>query len=387
MSCLAYVMETFVTSTKTTASLRRYDLDWLRVIAFTLLIFFHTALFFSHWEWFLKNNVVSYSLNYPLVFLIQWRMPLLFIISGAGVYWSLGKRSVETFIKDRTRRILLPLFFGMLVIIPPQIYLERISGGQTYSYVEFYSTLFSSGFYPEGNLGWHHLWYLGYLFVYSLVALPFCLALRTPDGKRLTAQWAVLFEKPIWFIGLPIAWLLLGEFLNLPENERGLINDWKTHYRYFTLFSFGYVFCSQPLFWRTFSRYRLLTLGMASTMTVVLLLVYWRNWHEFTELEILVFTVLRVANYWCWLLAICGFGYKYLNFNNAFLQYASGAVYPFYILHQTLIIILGYYLAPVDWPWQVKFVLLIAGTFGGCFLLYHFLIRPFRLIRPLFGVR
>ncbi|RYE82885.1 MAG: hypothetical protein EOO65_04820, partial [Methanosarcinales archaeon] len=81
--------------------------------AFTLLIFFHTALFFSHWEWFLKNNVISYSLNYPLVFLIQWRMPLLFIISGAGVYWSLGKRSVETFIKDRTRRILLPLFFGM----------------------------------------------------------------------------------------------------------------------------------------------------------------------------------------------------------------------------------------------------------------------------------
>lgn len=380
-------METTLKVAPRQASLRRYDIDWLRVIAFGLLIFFHISIFFSPWGWFLKNNVINYTINYPMMFLSQWRMPLLFMISGAGVYWSLGKRSAETFMGDRIRRILLPLVFGMLVVVPPQIYVERLVQGHTYTYAEFYRHVLTFQFYPKGDFGWHHLWYLGYIFLYSLLGLPLWLLLKKPGGQRFSKQLAQVLSHPFLLIALPVAWLLLADLLNLPENERNLSNDWKTHFRYFTLFACGYVLCNQPQFWHTISRYRVFLLGLASGLTLVLLIFYWRNWHEFKGLEAIGFTVFRTANYWVWLLAIFSYGHRFLNFNNSFLKYASQAVYPYYILHQTLIVIGNYFLASLDWAWQLKFLLLVVTTFGGCFLIYHFLIRPFRLIRPFFGAR
>ncbi|GAB3493729.1 hypothetical protein GCM10027341_09370 [Spirosoma knui] len=380
-------MEAVIETPQTQKSNRRHDLDWLRVIAFGLLILFHAGLFFSHWDWFIKNNVVSYSINYPLMFLIQWRMPLLFMISGAGVYWSLGKRSAETFVGDRTSRLLLPLVFGVLVLVPPQIYVERLTEGNTYSYAQFYQQMLTFDLYPEGNFGWHHLWYLGYIFAYSLIGLPIWLQLRKPSGRRLTAQWAHFFNNPFWLIGIPVGWFLLGEMLNLPENERGFVNDWKTHFRYFSFFVFGYILCSQPLYWGTLSRYRRLLLGGAAVSLAVLLVFYWANWHELTGAEVVVYAAIRVTNYWCWLLTFFGYAYQYLNFTNRFLRYANQAVYPFYILHQTILLVVGYYLAPLAWPWQVKFMVMVTLTFGGCWAIYHFLIRPFRFVRPFFGVK
>ncbi|MDQ1086206.1 acyltransferase family protein [Siphonobacter sp. SORGH_AS_1065] len=129
-------------------SIRRYDLDWLRVLAFLLLIFFHTGMFFNYWGWHVKNNVQTHWVEYPMMFTSAWRMALLFMISGMGVYWALGQRSAGSFLGERTKRIFIPLVFGMFFIIPPQIFFERISNGATYSFLEFYPSTFEFLPYP-----------------------------------------------------------------------------------------------------------------------------------------------------------------------------------------------------------------------------------------------
>jgi len=384
------IMEPTTAPAPTRTASRRYDLDWLRVLAFALLILFHTGMFFNHWTWHVKNNVLSRGIEFPMLFLSQWRMALLFMISGAGVYFALGRRSAGAFAWDRTKRLLLPLLVGIFVVVPPQIYVERVYRGQfAGSYLDWYPSVFQFVPYQDGGGGgsfsWHHLWYLAYIFCFSLLGLPLWLALRSPRGQRMTARWAEFFKNPLWLLGLPIAGHLLLSALDLPENDHGLVGDWSNQVHQFTLFFTGFVLCTQPAFWETLARWRRLTPALGLGLSVGVLLLYANHaWHPggFWALPV---ELLKISSSWCCLLAIFCYGYRYLNFKNAFLAYATPAVYPFYILHQTITVSVGYFLMPYEWPWGLKFLLLAGATFGGCFLLYHFLIRPFGVMRVLFG--
>src|SRR5688572_7613958 len=161
-------------------SSRRHDLDWLRFIAIIILLFFHTGMLFNPWEWHVKNNELSGSFRYWMLWLHEWRMPLLLFISGAGTYIALGKRTPGQYAGERLKRLLIPLAFGMFVIVPPQIYYEHI---KEYSgYTDFYKTVFNFVPYPEGSFSWHHLWFVAYLLIYSLIAIPFLKFLRSPKS-------------------------------------------------------------------------------------------------------------------------------------------------------------------------------------------------------------
>ena len=105
--------------------MRRHDLDWLRVLVFALLIFYHVGMFFVPWDFHIKNNSIHNWLTYPMWFLNQWRLPILFVISGMGTYYALQKRTGKEFALERIKKLYIPLTFGMLFIIPPQVYLER----------------------------------------------------------------------------------------------------------------------------------------------------------------------------------------------------------------------------------------------------------------------
>ena len=120
---------------------RLYYMDWLRVIAFSILIAFHSAEVFAEWNWWISNRERSDTISYILIFFKQWRMPLLFIISGAAVYLTLRRRHPAKFINDRIMRLLVPLIAGMLVVIPPQIYFIKKLDGYTGSFGEFYQTV------------------------------------------------------------------------------------------------------------------------------------------------------------------------------------------------------------------------------------------------------
>ena len=150
---------------------RRYDLDWLRVLVFSLLILYHVGMFFVPWGWHLKNNNIYEWLQLPMAFVNQWRLPILFIISGMGTRFALSYKNTREFLVERRNRLLIPLVFGMIVIVAPQVYIERIADGDfTGTYWQFYLHYFE-GIYPSGNFSWHHLWFLPYLFVYSLLLL------------------------------------------------------------------------------------------------------------------------------------------------------------------------------------------------------------------------
>ncbi|AHM60571.1 acyltransferase family protein [Flammeovirgaceae bacterium 311] len=362
--------------------IRRYEFDWLRVLAFSLLIFYHTGMFFVSWEWHVKNNELSKVMEWPMLFLGQWRMSLLFLISGVGVYFAMGYRSTAVFAKDRLKRILLPLLFGMLVIVPPQVYLERLTQGYTYSFISFYPSVLELQSYPEGNFSWHHLWYLAYIFCYSLLLLPLLRYLRQhkPDLGRMSA-WMIIL--------LPALWLGGGEMLLRPHfpATNALTNDWANHFLYLSIFLLGFLIVTSPPLQDSIRRLRWHSLALAVVLISILYAIYWVPARELAGYEEPLYWLLKSGNRWCWILAITGFAMQHLNRRSVHLSTANEMVYPFYILHQTVIVALGFVVMDLNWPIWLKFSLMVVATFLICFVLIRGVIMQINLLRVPFGLK
>ena len=375
--------------TQPSLATRRYDLDWLRVLAFGLLIFYHTSMFFVSWGWHIKNNVISTALESPMLFVNQWRMSLLFLISGAAVFFALDKMNAATFAGDRFKRLFIPLVFGMLFIVPPQIYFERLTQGLTLSYPAFQATVFQFKPYPlGGSLSWHHLWYLVYLLVYSLVLLPGLVWLKG-RGRHVLDKTALLVSRFPWLLYL-VALVQFGIvllFWHNWETTHNLVADGYNHALSASFFVIGFLLCMHPAFGEAIEKLRGISLSLGLLSATALFVFYWSDWKEIDGVPLAGYWLLKTANRWCWLLAILGFGKRHLAFNSPVLRYASPAVYPFYILHQTVIITIAYFLINEPWSVAAKFGFISTTTFLTCWLLYEFLIRRFRVTRFLFGMK
>lgn len=370
---------------------RRYDLDWLRVMAIVLLHFFHAAMpFAADSEWHLKNNETSNLMMECNYFLSKWRMPLLFFISGIGTVFVLNQYSVKQYIWQRTKRLLVPLAFGMLVVVPPQIYFERIFSGTHYaSYFEFYPSIFTTGPYPSGNLSWHHLWFILYLFVYSAIGVPIFLFLKSNTGKKLID----IFAKTPNGLGLYgfgfILYLASFLYFWFPSETHALVDDWAGFTKYFLYFLFGYFIGIHPLIWSKIETSRRQHLKWAFFSIVVINVVRWNNIEPEWGWNVpnLLFLALKVFNAWFWVLALLGYGKKYLNFTNKYLPIANGAIYPFYVLHQTFIVMVAYYVIQVSESIISKYLFLTFVSFVLSVGFYAFLIEPYRIPRALFGMK
>jgi 5'/3'-nucleotidase SurE len=368
--------------------MRRYELDWLRVIAFGLLIFYHVGMLFVPWGFHLKNNRIYDWLIYPMLFLNQWRLPLLFVISGMGTWFALQSRTAGQFAGERIKRLFLPLVFGMMLIVPPQIYVERIAKHQfDGGYFDFWPASLASRSYPVGDLSWHHLWFLPYLLLFSLVLLPVFLYVKRNPGNALSAFTSGQLRKP-WGIYMFVIPLYLIEAFIEPffPVTHALTGDWFTIINTCTLFFFGFLLISSgETFWKAVRDHRRRNLILA-IIAFLLLMARKLFLHDsylvhFTEAFVSVF------NFWSWILVLFGYASVYLGRSNRFLAYANEAVFPFYILHQTVMMVIAYYLIDQPYGFVVKFVLLVAGTFAGSLLIYELLIRRWKLIRPLFGLK
>jgi len=370
--------------------IRRYDVDWLRVIVFGLLIFYHVGMFFVPWGWHIKNNVIYDDLRWPMSFVNQWRLPILFVISGMGTAYALSFRSGGQFIWERFKRLFIPLVFGMLVIVPPQMYLQRLDRGEYVgSYWDFLSgPAFTTGAYPAGNITWNHLWFLPYLLVFSILLTPVFLYFRNRPMSGILESWRTRFTKNpfhlYWFvIPLYLYEALVEPFFDVTHN---LTHDWFNFISSLTLFFFGFFLISiKEPFWAAIDRIwkKSLVIGIICFAAQGFIWVYLEDGYvvHFTE------AALKVLNLWSWILVLFGLASKYLNKPSGVLAYCNQAVYPFYILHQTVTVVLGYFLMNLSWGFWPKFVILILGTFGISWLLYELLIRRIALLRPLFGLK
>ncbi len=368
-------------------TIRRYDLDWLRVIVFTLLIFYHVGMFFVPWGWHVKNNEIYDWLRWPMMFLNQWRLPILFVISGMGTYYALGKRSMGKFMWERFLRLGIPLIVGMILIVPPQVYFERlVQGTFSGSYWKYFTTIAFDGVYPEGNLSWHHLWFLPYLLVFSWILAPLFVYLRKYNTRFI--GWVQRLIQKSWGIYAFVIPLYFVESLVEPffPVTHALVDDWFNFIFSIILFFYGFILIATgDVFWQALTKVKskaiiLGIIGFASQAFIWLFLEDGYVVH-FTE------AFLKVVNIWSWILVLFAYASEYLNKPSKGLAYSNRAVYPFYILHQTVTVAIAYYLMDLSWGLFPKALVLVVGTFGISWLIYDLIILRIPILHPLFGLK
>jgi glucan biosynthesis protein C len=376
---------------------RRYDLDWLRVIATIVVFLFHCARFFDSLEgWHVKNNQLAPALSGPIQVGSMWMMPLFFVLSGLGTYFSLRSRSATSFVRARFLRLAVPLMtVGWFVLGPPQIYIERVTGSGyntlpfSGSFLDFLGHYFEGIYGLGGNfaLTGVHLWYLFWLFIFSLLLLPIFGFLTSERGRRLVAALAGFAEKPgtIFLFALPMCLpeALLKEGLGLGLKEGGwfLVT-------YLLLLVLGFLIPADSRFEQAIQRHKGFALALAVLAAVGLMI------GDLPSVSVLfgaagpiLGAVLRTFGCWFWLIAILGFGQTWLSFGHPALAYAGEAVLPFYMLHQPVIVIIGYFIRNWDMSIPAKYLLLSSTAFAVIMLLYELLIRRFNLLRFVFGLK
>lgn len=372
-------------------STRRYDLDWLRIFAVLLLIYFHTAAIFSqaHPEFYVKNDVTSRSMGFLISFIHQWHMPLFFLLSGSATWFALGFRTGKQYATERFKRLLIPCIFGILVIVPPQVYYWRLSDSNYQgTYLQFYPRFFQ-GIRPEGNFEWAHLWFIVYLFVFSLLALPLFLYLRQ-DGQRQLSNFVTFAEGygAIFLMAVPLA-VIEGVLRPRWPGFQNLYDDWANFCLYLTYFVYGYLICADARVGRAIARQRYLASGLAiASMSVLFGLWITENVPEpGYSVVYITYQCYRGFNSWFWVVALLGWGQRYLNFNSRWLQYFNQAAYPFYILHQTVIVAIAFYIVQWNMDWITKFWIISTVSLVITILLYDLVVKRTNLTRFLFGLK
>ncbi|MEO1033068.1 MAG: acyltransferase family protein, partial [Bacteroidota bacterium] len=373
---------------------RLHYIDWLRVLAFMTLILFHCAVpFVEHYTWEINNEDTSPWITRIIWWTHQWRLPLLFFIAGVGVRFSLRRRSILAFFGERTLRLLLPLTFAIFFITPIQVYFEWLQKGRiSSSFIEFYPQVYQIIPYPEGAFTWSHMWFVAYLFVFTIVLLPVFSLAKLKWPTRFKPLLDKIFSTPMANLIMASPFILYFYVLFVDWPEQGsLIDDWFVFISSITFYVFGFFFSGIDSFWQTCLKYRRLYLLLALALAMVLCFKYYWNWFENKpdqqNAHLYVYGFLNGIHIWAIILASIGYAMRYLNYSNKYLSYLNKAIYPFYILHQAAIVASGYYVLQLDLSIGVKLLILIILCLVSIWLLYHFIIKNTAITRVLFGMK
>jgi peptidoglycan/LPS O-acetylase OafA/YrhL len=377
---------------------RRHDLDWVRVLAFGILVLYHVGMYYVSWDWHVKSPSSGTALE-PFMFLSSpWRLGLLFLVSGAATSFLL-RRNPQGFLAARSKRLLIPLLFGMLVVVVPQAYyevVEKLPGGYRDGYWAFYARYLAGddGFCSREDCltvpTWNHLWFVAYLWVYTLVLwlavrlLPEAWRARILDVSKRLLSGPGLILWPVAALALARL-LLVGRF----ESTHALVDDWYNHAQYLLLFLLGYALVQMDAVWPALWRTRWLALGLAAASYAGIVVYFQFAGFDDTnpppQALRLLMRVLWALNQWCSIAAILGFAWRFREADGPVLRYLVPAVFPIYILHQTIIVVIAHHLKPLAVPPLLEGPLLVLVTFALCFAGYE-IIRRIKPLRPLFGL-
>jgi len=371
---------------------RLYFIDWLRSIVILLLVPLHSGLFFYHYGYHFKNEELSIGLTSFNHFVFLWFLPLLFLLAGAGSFYALTRRKGGHYLKERALRLIIPLVFGILVFVPPQVYFERLFRGEfTGSFIEFFPNFFN-GIYPVGNFSWHHLWFLVYLFTFSLLTLPLFIFFKTETGMNSIQKFSRFFSKGgnIFLLSIPIIIFEAVLRVNFPAGIYNLVSDWATFLNYFTNFIYGYIiFSSYNYFEKSFERNKKLAVILSVIGYAIILgieILEKRPIWSYSPAN-LSYIALEGFITWNMIISLLGYGKKYLNLNNKVIKYLNEAALPFYIIHQSFVIGIGYFILRKNlgvWP---KFMLIVIFSYISTAFSYELFFKRVGIIRFLLGMK
>lgn len=376
---------------------RRFDVDWLRTLAFSLLILYHIGMYYVlDWGWHIKSDVTYRWLQELMILTNTWRMSLLFFISAMALSLVLKNSSRLTLFNLRSSRLLIPLVFGMFVVVFPQVYIEAISQNLIApgvldfwkSYVNPNTDLLVEHHSSIGLLTWNHLWFLPYLWVYSVIVL-----IAHPILAKIAEKLNATVALPIVFaclcFSLIACWMWLAE--SYPVTH-GLTDDWYNHSKYLLVFFAGYMFARAESWWQ-------FVIHRRRWFLVIALLGYsfivadrnggfpWLASQYQDSVSVQIFYgVVYAANHWGWIFLVIGYAGKYLTKSNRFLRYANKAILPWYMFHQTAIVVIAWNLKSFSIHPALEFWLVLLLTVFTCYLGYE-IVKRFWLTRIFFGLK
>jgi hypothetical protein len=377
---------------KTSFGGRQHFLDWVRVLAFSFLIFYHTALMFVSWGFHIESGHDSVFLKSIMILTSNWRLDVLFIVSGVAISFMITKMSLKSFVWQRVLKLYIPLLFAIAVVVAPQSYYEALQKGVfDGSFWQFWTTQYFSFSWDERMQApfptYNHMWYVLYLFHYTIVLLPLFLFINSQSGTQLLSKSETWLAKGARIIWLPLA-IYLGIFAAFSDHNvnHTFYSDWYGHCIFIFAVIMGVCFVRMPKVWQSFEDNRFISLIIGLVSYGVLLAVFLLPDVSLPLDRDLVWDLLGLVIKWSWIGIVIGFSRKYLNFNNGFLKYSNGIVYPFFILHQSVTIALGYYV--IDWGFSgvIEYLIIALGTFLICGLLTSFLIQKNNVLRLMFGL-
>jgi glucan biosynthesis protein C len=371
---------------------RRIDLDWVRILAFGLLILYHVGMYYVTWGWHVKSPFASTTLEPLMMLSSPWRLSLLFFVSGCATAF-LYARSATGFVRSRTQRLLIPVALGLWVVVPPQSWAQITEAiGYHDGYLNFmrHYALGDGGWCREGCLKtptWNHLWFVAYLWCYTmLVAFVWW---GTPAGSidRLGAALARRLHGP-WLIVLPVAWLAairIALVARFPDTH-ALVDDWFQNANYFSVFALGVLLARQAALWEEIRRLRWVALALALVGYGVVT-AYFSHYVDVAPPDWIrqVQRVSYALDQWCAIVAALGFARQWNPADSRARRYLTEAIFPFYIVHQTAIVLLAHFMKPLGLHPLVEGPLLIAATVVACLASFE-MVRRVGWMRPLFGL-
>lgn len=365
-------------------NMRRNDLDWIRVGAFGLLILYHVALVYAPYDWHIHSAHTFPWLHEALLLTNPWRLTLLFLVSGAALRFMTARRSPAQTLRARAERLIPPLLFGALVLVPIQSFVEAIDkGGFTGNFADWLWHEFGPAGLANG-VPVNHLWFLVYITVYSLLTVGLMTRPALMDRAeawlvRHTAGWRVLVTPLIYLIVIRIVLFPIFGITNK------LTWDGYNHFLSFGAFLFGFLIVRHESVWAELERRRRLSLIVALIALPIMMLqaAHPGGGTWFGIPRAIVFAI----DQWAMITAILGYASRYLrNTTGPALPYLVDATFPLYLAHQTVLVAAVWFIRPAGLPALLEVAVLISITFGVSLLIYEG-VRRVPLIRPLWGLK
>lgn len=369
---------------------RHYGMDWLRIGAFVLLILYHIGMVFVPWNFHIKTAQPMDWVEIPMLMTNPWRLTLLFVVSGFASRALFSKSNgVGGFLKNRNARLLIPLAFGVAVVVPPQCWVELVG---KHGYDHGFGYFWLHDYFRFGTLfgiimpTWNHLWFVVYLWVYTLAL---ALLMLVPGTTRLQSLFDRVFggSRAIW---VPVVFLLITQYwlFHRDDDTHDLFGDGLAHLQYFPAFLFGFGLAGSRAAMAGLARYWTLSAGVAVACYAVMagLLIAYPDFSFPSHSVTMVFVIAREIDVWVAIAALIGVAERFLNRDSRWRATLAEATFPFYIIHQTVIVLVEYWIKPLKLGAGAEFAILVPATVAGCWAFY-LIGREVSWLRPLIGLK